>query len=142
MEVGAGVHGGSIKSIMWHRDTNVLTTACDDRKIRWWDLRTQQPIFETQVDGPIGTCELDKVPSNPSDAGILSVAAGKSAYFFDGAAPGALLKKVDFRHDIVSVAVNPDDGKFVTGREGDTWARVYDLATEEELGKIIFDSFV
>lgn len=134
-EIGAGVHGGTIKSIIWNTDYNILTTAAEDRKIRWWDLRSRRPVVEYSVEGTIGSCELNVLATRPNEAGILSVAAGKSVYLFDGGMPGRLLKKVDFRHEVASVAVNNETGRFVTGGAGeDTWARVYDLHTDEELG--------
>lgn len=134
-EIGAGVHGGTIKSIIWNTDYNILTTAAEDRKIRWWDLRSRRPVVEYSVEGTIGSCELNVLATRPNEAGILSVAAGKSVYLFDGAMPGRLLKKVDFRYEVASVAVNNETGRFVTGGAGeDTWARVYDLHTDEELG--------
>ncbi|EER40670.1 WD40 domain-containing protein [Histoplasma capsulatum H143] len=114
-EIGPGVHGGTIKSIIWNQDHNFKTTASEDRKIRWWDLRSRLPFVEHTVDG------------------ILSVAAGKSAYFFEGTNPGRLYRKVDFKYEVASVAVNNQTGRFVTGSVGDTWARVYDLETNEEL---------
>lgn len=40
-EIGPGAHGGTIKSIVWNQDYNILTTAAEDRKVRWWDLRTR-----------------------------------------------------------------------------------------------------
>ncbi|PGH12286.1 hypothetical protein AJ79_04352 [Helicocarpus griseus UAMH5409] len=132
-EIGPGVHGGTIRSIIWNQDYNIITTACEDRKIRWWDLRSRLPFVEHTVDGTIGSCELNAFSSVPNDAGILSVAAGKSVYFYDGANPGRLLKKVDFRYEVASVAVNSHARKFVTGSVGDTWGRVYDLDTDEEL---------
>jgi len=55
-------------------------------------------------------------------------------YLFDGLQPGRLLKKIDFDYEVASAAVNSDSGRLVTGNAGDTWARVYDLHTEEELG--------
>lgn len=134
-EIGPGVHGGTIKSIVWNIDYNILTTAAEDRKIRWWDLRSRHPVVEYSVEGTIGSCELNVLATRPNEAGILSVAAGKSVYLFDGAMPGRLLKKVDFRYEVASVAVNNETGRFVTGGAGeDTWARVYDLHTDEELG--------
>jgi serine-threonine kinase receptor-associated protein len=134
-EIGPGVHGGTIKSIIWNQDYNILTTAAEDRKIRWWDLRSRHPVVEYVVDGTIGSCELNSLATMPNDPGILSVAAGKSVYLFDGAAPGRLLKKADFKYEVASVAVNNETGRFVTGGAGeDTWARVYDLHTDEELG--------
>ncbi|KAJ5512544.1 hypothetical protein N7463_002096 [Penicillium fimorum] len=132
-EIGAGVHGGTIKSIVWNQDYNVVTTAAEDRKIRWWDLRSRHPIVEYGVDGPIGSCELNSLATRPNDAGILTVAAGKSVYLFDGVQPGRLLKKVDYNYDVASAAVNSESGRLVTGSANDTWARVYDLNTDEEL---------
>ncbi|EEH06489.1 WD domain-containing protein [Histoplasma capsulatum G186AR] len=132
-EIGPGVHGGTIKSIIWNQDHNIITTACEDRKIRWWDLRSRLPFVEHTVDGTIGSCELNALSTSPNDPGILSVAAGKSAYFFEGTSPGRLYRKVDFKYEVASVAVNNQTGRFVTGSVGDTWARVYDLETNEEL---------
>ncbi|OJJ80202.1 WD40 repeat domain-containing protein [Aspergillus glaucus CBS 516.65] len=132
-EIGPGVHGGTIKSIIWNRDYNILTTAAEDRKIRWWDLRSRHPVLEYTVDGPIGSCELNSLAFRPSDPGILSVAAGKSVYLFDGMNPGRMLKKIDFSYDVASVAVNSESGRLVTGSAEDTWARVYDLHTGQEL---------
>lgn len=136
-EIGAGVHGGTIKSIVWNQDYNVVTTAAEDRKIRWWDLRSRHPVVEYAVDGPIGTCELNSLATRPNDSGILTVAAGKSVYLFDGVQPGRLLKKVDFGYDVASAAVNSESGRLVTGSANDTWARVYDLNTDEELGMFL-----
>ncbi|EER27892.1 hypothetical protein D8B26_005991 [Coccidioides posadasii str. Silveira] len=132
-EIGPGVHDGTIKSIIWNQDYNIITTASDDRKLRWWDLRSQNPCMEYAIEGLVGSCELNTLSTIPNDPGILSIAAGKTAYFFDGAVPGRLLKKVDFNYELASVAVNSQAGRFVTGASGDTWARVYDLETDEEL---------
>jgi serine-threonine kinase receptor-associated protein len=132
-EIGAGVHAGTIKSIVWAADPNILITAADDKKIRWWDLRTQKTIGEYTVEGVVGTCEL----GNTTDDGILSVAAGKSVYFFDSASPGALIKSVKTPYELASVALHSGQGKFVTGggSQNDTWVRVWDFNEEKELGK-------
>lgn len=135
-EIGPGVHGGTIKSIVWNQDYNIVTTAAEDRKIRWWDLRSRHPVVEHGVDGTIGSCELNSLAVRPNDPGILTVAAGKSVYLYDGLQPGQLLKKIDFNYEVASAAVNSDSGRLVTGSANDTWARVYDLHTEEELGMI------
>ncbi|KAJ5495156.1 Serine-threonine kinase receptor-associated protein [Penicillium diatomitis] len=132
-EIGPGVHGGTIKSIVWNQDYNIVTTAAEDRKIRWWDLRSRHPVKEYTVDGPIGSCELNNLATRPNDPGLLTVAAGKSVYLFDSVQPGRLLKKIDFGYDVASAAVNSDSGRLVTGSANDTWARVYDLHTNEEL---------
>ncbi|KAJ6107889.1 Serine-threonine kinase receptor-associated protein, partial [Penicillium sp. IBT 18751x] len=132
-EIGPGVHGGTIKSIVWNQDYNIVTTAAEDRKIRWWDLRSRHPVFEYGVEGTIGSCELNSLAVRPNDPGILTVAAGKSVYLFDGTQPGRLLKKADFGYEVASAAVNSESGRLVTGSANDTWARVYDLHTNEEL---------
>lgn len=48
------------------------------------------------------------------------------------------MKKVDFRYEVASAAVNNETGRLVTGSADDTWARVYDLHTDEELGMFFF----
>lgn len=138
-EIGAGVHGGTIKSIVWAADPNVLITAAEDKKIRWWDLRTQSTIGEYTVDGVVGTCEL----GNTSADGILSVAAGKSVYFFDSASPGSLIKSVKTPYELASVALHKGEGKFVTGgsSQNDTWVRVWDFNEGKELGILRPTSF-
>lgn len=131
-EIGPGVHGGVIKSIVWGTDLNILITASDDKNIRWWDLRSRSPIASHTLDGLVGSCELNSLSSAPLDP-VLSVAAGQSAYFFSGTQPGQLLKTVKTPYDIASVALHAEQRKFVTGGSGDTWVRVYDFDEETEL---------
>lgn len=131
-EIGPGVHGGAIKSIVWGTDLNILITASDDKNIRWWDLRSRSPIASHTLDGLVGSCELNSLSSAPMDP-VLSVAAGKSAYFFSGTQPGQLLKTVKTPYDIASVALHAEQRQFVTGGSGDTWVRVYDFDEEAEL---------
>ena len=128
-EIGPGVHAGHIKSVIWSTDNNVLITAADDKMIRWWDLRARSCAANFELEGMVGTCELDSSSSNPS----LSVAAGKSAYFFSGTQPGQLLKKFTTAKDIAAVAFHAEQRKVVTGGAGDTWVRVYDFDSEAEL---------
>ncbi|KAL9641309.1 MAG: hypothetical protein Q9204_000103 [Flavoplaca sp. TL-2023a] len=128
-EIGPGVHAGHIKSVIWSTDNNVLITAADDKMIRWWDLRARSCAAKFELEGMVGTCELDSSSSNPS----LSVAAGKSAYFFSGTQPGQLLKKFTTAKDIAAVAFHAEQRKVVTGGTGDTWVRVYDFDSEAEL---------
>ncbi|KAF2843467.1 WD repeat protein [Patellaria atrata CBS 101060] len=133
-EIGQGVHGGTIKSIVWGNDLNIITTAAEDQKIRWWDLRTRTPIGEYTVDGKVGTCELDIAGTEGSaGSGVISVAAGKSVYFFDGAHPAQLIKSVKTTAEVASVALHSAARKFVTGGGGDTWVRVWDFDEEKEL---------
>ena len=120
------MHKSTIRSIIWGGDLNVLITACEDKHIRWFDIRTRSPVSTYALDGSIGSCEL-----NPSMS-ILSVAAGKTAYFFSGTTPGQLLKSVALPTEIASVAVHEGERKFVTGGNGDTWVRVWDWDGNEQ----------
>ena len=124
-EIGPSVHKSTIKSIIWGKNANILVTACEDKQIRWFDIRTRSPISSYTVDGAIGSCEL-----NPSMS-TLSVAAGKNVYFFSGDTPGQLLKSVTFPKEVASVAVHERERKFVTGGNQDTWVKVWDLDSNE-----------
>ncbi|KAL3422679.1 Serine-threonine kinase receptor-associated protein [Phlyctema vagabunda] len=136
-EVGSGVHQGTIKAIVWTKDPNILVTAADDKKIRWWDLRTRSVIQEQVVQGDIGSCEFTNTISSPTDIGdgmpVLTIAAGKTVYFYGGLDSQTLLKSVTLPYEVASVALNPTQRKFVTGGVKDTWAKVYDYETEQEL---------
>lgn len=131
-EIGTGEHQAAIKSIIWSRDPNIMTTAADDKKIRWWDLRTRSSIAVHDIDGLPGSCELNiGVGGNPE--GVVSVAAGKNIYMFDGGKPGQLIKHIKPQREVASVAVNGEARRYVTGSTSDTWVHVSDLDTEEEL---------
>jgi serine-threonine kinase receptor-associated protein len=139
-ELAPDTHSDTIKSVLWNADYNIITTA-DDKNIRWFDLRSQKPIFTFSTKDEIMSCELNTLQAmGRGDPGIISVAAGKSCYFFNGARPGEMLKKMDFDQDIASVAINPRTRRVVTGGKNETWARVWNLETEEELGKLIMNN--
>ncbi|KAF2222437.1 serine/threonine kinase receptor associated protein-like protein [Elsinoe ampelina] len=137
VEVGKGVHGGTVKSLVFLTGRgpgdggNEIVSAGDDGVVRWWDLRSERAVAEADVGAPVGSCELNKVDGEGE--GILSLAAGKAVWFFDGARPGELRKMVKMQKDTSCVAINESAGRFVTGSSADTWVRVFDLETEEEL---------
>lgn len=133
LEIGAGEHTASIKSIIWNVDYNILTTAADDKTVRWWDLRTQRMITSLKTERDITACELNTNQAGESQPGILSIAAGHSCYFLDAGRPGEVIKQINFDHDVASVAINPAAGRFVTGGGKDTWVRVWDYNQEKEL---------
>lgn len=135
-EIGAGEHTGAIKSIIWTRDPNIVITAADDKKIRWWDLRARSMIASHEIDGLPTSCELNTGLSGYSE-GIVSVAAGKNIYFFDGARPGQLIKHITTDREVASVALNGEARRFVTGCPNDTWVHVWDWDAERqiEMGK-------
>ena len=131
-EIGAGEHQGSIRSIIWSRDPNIMTTASEDKKLRWWDLRSRTSIASYTVDGIPTSCELNIGPSG-SPEGVVSVAAGKNIYIFHGSRPGELIKHIKREREVASVAVNGEARRFVVGSPGDTWVHVADLDSEREL---------
>lgn len=137
-EIGAGVHQGTIKAVVWTQDPNILVTAADDKAIRWWDLREMSVVQEQTFTGEIGSCEFTNVKPLPNDIGggypVLTIAAGKSVYFYGGPDARMLIKKVDLPYDVASVALHPSQRKFVTGGKTDTWAKVYDYDSEQVLG--------
>ncbi|QIW94740.1 hypothetical protein AMS68_000258 [Peltaster fructicola] len=131
-EVGIGDHQGAIKSVIWSRDPNLLTTAADDKVIRWYDLRAQSCIASQSVAAPISSCELNSgLHSDP--AGTISVAAGKDIYFFSGAQPGQMLKSIKTDREVASVALNGEARRFVTGSPNNTWVNVWDFDSGKEL---------
>jgi len=139
-EVGAGVHGGTIKSIVWTQDPNILVTAADDKVIRWWDLQSQTVVQEKVVQGDIGSCEFTNVKGVAGDISggffpILTIAAGKTVYFYGGEDARILIKSITLPYDVASVAFNPVQRLFVTGGIKDTWAKVYDYDTEQEISR-------
>jgi serine-threonine kinase receptor-associated protein len=138
-EIGAGIHMGTIKAIVWTRDPNILVTVADDKKIRWWDLGNQGAVLqEKEVQGEIGSCEFTTMKPELNDIGqgfpVLCIAAGKSVYFYGGENATQLIKAVNLPYEVASVALHPCQRKFITGGLKDTWAKVYDFDTEKELG--------
>ncbi|KAK4561435.1 hypothetical protein LTR86_004753 [Recurvomyces mirabilis] len=131
-EIGEGVHQGAIKSIVWTRDSNILVTAADDKKIRWWDLRNRACIATYDIDALPTSCELNS-GLDDTPHGTLSVAAGKNIYFFSGSQPGQLLKHIKTDREVASVALNGAQRRFVTGSPSDTWVHVWDYDLEREL---------
>ena len=133
-EVGAGVHSGNIKSVVWGPDQHVIITAADDKKIRWWDLRQTEPIHTFTLEGNLGSCELNTISGRRNGpSSILAVGAGKHAYFFSGSTPGQLIATHKTPHEIASLAINFEEKRFITGSTADTWVRVYDFNDGKEL---------
>jgi len=131
-EIGAGDHTAAIKSVIWTRDPNILTTASDDKTLRWYDLRTRSSIASFSLAAPPTSYELNS-PLPESPAGTLSCAAGKNVYFLSGSSPGTLLKHITTDHDVASVALNGEARKFVTGSSHDTWVHVWDYDSDKEM---------
>ncbi|KAI5817714.1 WD40-repeat-containing domain protein [Pyronema omphalodes] len=125
MELGPGVHAGTIKSIVWS-DPTTIVSAADDMKLRWWDARSGEIVSEFAVNETFGSCELSP------EGNLISATAGKSVYFFD-AQSQRLIKNITTSYEVSSVALHQQTRKFVIGSASDTWVRVYNYDTEQEL---------
>ncbi|KAF3902072.1 Beta-TrCP [Orbilia brochopaga] len=125
LEIGVGAHNGTIRAVSW-ADPNILVSGSEDKYIRWWDVRSRDPVSTYMVDEPLGNCEFSM------DGKILNVSAGKSVYFFDGVSR-MLLKQIKTEYDCATVALHAPTRKFVTGGSQDTWVRIYDFDTGKEL---------
>ncbi|KAI9793565.1 MAG: hypothetical protein M1816_007998 [Peltula sp. TS41687] len=133
-EIGPGTHTGTIKSIVWGSDPNVLITASDDKQLRWFDLRARSVIDTFELGGVVGSCEMSANYSPNGDSPVLSIAAGKSVYFFNGQlGTRELFKTIKTPYDIASVALHSENRQFVTGGSGDTWVRRWDYDEGKEL---------
>ncbi|KAK4092093.1 hypothetical protein Purlil1_3346 [Purpureocillium lilacinum] len=139
-EIGEGVHTSSIKFICWTQDPNVIVTA-SDKTLRWLDLPSRACIHQEVLDGEIKSCEMVSLApgfASPEDVGggkpVLSVAAGKTAYFWGGVRAMEELKRIVLPRSIASVAIDVKGRKVVVGEEPGTWARLirYDDETELE----------
>jgi serine-threonine kinase receptor-associated protein len=139
-EIGVGVHKGTIRGIVWTLDHNIIVTVADDRLIRWWSLATRSVVQEYGVNGDFGSCEFTTVAQTQSGIGngmpVLVITAGKEVLFFGGVAARTHLKTITFPYDVASAALHPDQRKLVTGHMRDTWAKVYDYDTEQEIGML------
>lgn len=115
-------------------------TAADDKMVRWWDLRTNAVIQELPVSGEVGSCEFTNIKPLPGNIGdgypVLCIAAGKTVYFYGGSDARSLIKSVNLPYETASVALHPGQRKFVVGGKQDTWVKVYNYDTEQEIGKI------
>lgn len=139
-EIGEGTHTQPIKFIAWAIDPNVIITASGDM-LRWFDLPSRSCIRAEKLDAEITSCELVSLApsqSSPSDIGgglpVLSVAAGKTVYFWTGPKADQELKHMTLSHGIASVGLDIRGKKFVVGEEPGTWARVYRWDDASEIG--------
>ena len=127
-EIGSQSHNGTIRCVAW-AEPNILVSGSEDKYIRWWDVRTRDPVETYLVDDQLGSCEFS------NDGMILNVSAGRNVYFFDGQSR-MLLKSIRTDYDCATVALHAQTRKFVTGGSSDTWVRIYDFDSGKELGAL------
>jgi serine-threonine kinase receptor-associated protein len=129
-EIGANIHGGTIKGLAWTTDPNVIVSICEDFKVRWFDLRVNSPVNAVSL--PAEPNSLKLTTQNASN--IITVSAGKKVYVYDGTQPGILKKEVTMNYDVASAAIDTKNDVLLTGAVRDTWVHVYDLAQGVETG--------
>lgn len=137
-EIGAGVHTGTIKIIVWTQNPNIIVTA-SDKTLRWFDIPSQQVIREEVLDGEIKTCELLSLATeyrSPLDIGggwpVLSVSAGRWVYFWGGPNGMDELKRMDMKHVINGLGLDLKNHKIVVGV--DNWVKVHNWDDGSEIG--------
>jgi serine-threonine kinase receptor-associated protein len=95
-------------------------------------------VQEQAVEGEIGSCEFTNIKGEEGDIGsglpVLTIAAGRTIYFYGGTNARTLLKSVVLPYDVASVALHPGQRKYITGGMKDTWAKVYEYDSGKELG--------
>lgn len=125
MEIGVNVHTGTIKSLVWS-DKNTIVSGSDDKKLRWWDIRSRELVSQFDMGEVVTSCELSP------ERTLISATAGKSAYFFD-AQSMSLIKSITTEYELSCVALHQQSRKMIAGTSQDTWVRVYDYDTQAEL---------
>lgn len=119
-------HTGTIKSVVWDKQRNVLVSAGDDKRIRWWDPMSLQELGSFETEDLITSMEQS------ADGKFITVTSGKSVYFLDAEAQ-TLAKCIKTQYDVSSVSLHPEHKRFVTGGSNDLWVRVYDFESGKEL---------
>jgi len=119
-------HEGTIKSVVWVGD-HTGVTAGDDKKIKWWDLRTRELTKTITFNDPINSMEFSLQTQR------LVVTSGKTVEFIP-ALPhtGHNSHSVTLRYTPSSASIHPIlQDRFVTGSTSDEWVRVHGINGEE-----------
>ena len=116
-----------ITKICWFNNTTVIC-GCSDGDIRIIDTETSK-LIHTIDTGKDEIRDLELCQT------ILTVAAGKTVFFYETANQYQLIKQYDmpvhFREE-GGASLHPNQTKFIAGGS-DLWVRVYDYATGKEL---------
>lgn len=127
--------GAAVTKIAYMSPTLILA-ACADGKVNLWDISASGTLihtFDTKQTDEIRDMEV-MTTTTATNQQILTVAAGKTVYFWD-LTTKELLKEytmpIHFR-DEGGASLHPSGTKFVAGGS-DLWVRVFDFVTGEEL---------
>lgn len=118
-------HDGTVKSVVWvAEDTGV--SAGEDGLIKWWDLRSRQPISTLTFPKPITSMELSP------QTGRIVVTSGTTVAFIPALPNGGPSHSLSLPYSPSSASIHPIlQDRFVTGNLGDEWVRVHGMDGEE-----------
>ncbi|BGP54050.1 hypothetical protein JCM8202v2_001622 [Rhodotorula sphaerocarpa] len=129
---GAGrdqpAHDGTIKKVLSDEARQCCVSMGEDRRIRWWDLRTLEQIHELDIrDQPISSMEKSH------DGESLAVTAGRDVVFLSLETRQPFLTHT-LPYAPSSVSLDPiSHATFVTGTSSDEWVRLHSASTGAEL---------
>lgn len=119
------VHPKAIRQALFTDDGKRVITGADDNTVRVWDLASKSCVKEIKLTGNVNCLELS------TKNNMLTTVAGKQVTFFNA-------ETFDLRHShtldtpLQGASLHPDGAMFVTGGD-DSWVRVLDLVSGEEL---------
>ncbi|TIB00743.1 hypothetical protein E3P92_00221 [Wallemia ichthyophaga] len=125
-------HSTTIKSVLW-QDTAHAISGSEDGEIKWWTLSNSDKDYTEctktiQLDHPLSFLEWS------ANGHIMIAIAANDVYFFDTHSPGSLLKCLTLPHKPSCASIHPiTRDRFVVGLADDTWVRIYDYNTAQEL---------
>lgn len=121
-------HTDNIRHVVFSStDSRKCVSACDDKTVRFWDLRSNSEIFKLTFDEVPTGIEVTK------DKSILSICYGANVQFFN---LESMTSMAEFRvpTPVYSCSLHPQKNVFVCGGE-DFLMYKYDFHTAEQLGK-------
>ncbi|TIB73254.1 WD40 repeat-like protein [Wallemia mellicola] len=123
----SSAHSSTIKSVLW-QDAAMAVSGSEDGTLKWWDLRSKRSFQVYQLDSPLVYLEWS------AGAHMMVAVAGNTVYFFNAKQPGQVIKQFNLKHKPSCASLHPIVmDKFVVGSADDTWVRIYDFNSGNEL---------
>jgi len=119
-------HNATIKVVLWDAWRGVILSAADEKDIKVWNAENLELVHTMETLDPVASLSLS------DDGEVIQAAAGKSVYFWS-AQTYQLACRIDTSYDLSCVALHPLRDRFVCGSRTDTWVRVFEFPTGEEL---------